>query len=415
MEEKNDSASFEICCPLYPLFLRGIPYPVDFKLPPRMRPNDSLDLKELTKVLKNSLLYAEENENKDQKEEISVVSVLSPYSHDIHVMVMDLSPELYLPSPELIDDRIFEKICKTVNKCIDHMRSKNYKCICAGYNWSPYSFGKEEEITGGQSIPTKFHFSLWTWDDLKKFDETKEIKLKFRRVLGDNEYGLPFARFFYDKIKDIIISSNLFDEPVFSSSCVFIPFKTGVIINDVISNGKLIKKIADAIAQNLKSLTGIISDSNIDEMYKILKNIEKRLLTEDEIAKLKKTPKIEPLNDCLKLCKDENEKDIIRALYQSAINREQEKTIDDVIWKKNFSYSLSFCESKMPDIKTGMRIFSLPICGPGGVVESYKCLLTRPESNMATNEEVIYHNNLLWDLVDYLKACKKSINLNNIK
>ena len=109
MEEKNNSASFEICCPLYPLFPRGIPYPKDFKLPPRMRPNDSLDLKNLTKVLKKSLLYTEKNETKEEKEEISVVSVLSPYSHDIHVMVMELSPELYLPSPELINENIFFK------------------------------------------------------------------------------------------------------------------------------------------------------------------------------------------------------------------------------------------------------------------------------------------------------------------
>ena len=404
MAEKNDSASFEICCPLYPLFPRNIGYPKDFKLPPRMRPNDSLDLKKLTNILKESLLYTEKNENKEQKEEISVVSVLSPYSHDIHVMVMDLSPDLYLPSPELINDLIFEKICKTVNKCIDYMRIKNYKCICAGYNWSPYSFGIPEEVTGGQSIPTKFHFSLWTWDDLKKFDNKKEIKPANKRVLGDNNYGIPFARFFYEKIKDIIKNSKFFDEPIFSSTCAFIPFKEGVIINNVISNGKLIKEIADVLAKNLKRLSEILSDSNIDEMLDILKNIENRLLTDDEISKLKKTPKIKPLNDCLNKCQDENEKEIINAIYQSAINREQGKSIDDIIWKKNFSYSLSLCESKIPEIKSGMRIFSLPQCGPGGVVESYKCLLTRPESCIPTEEEIIYHNNLLWDLVDYLKS-----------
>ena len=404
MEEKNDLARFEICCPLYPLFKRNVGYPRGFKLPPRMRPNDSLDLKKLTDVLKQSLLYPEKKENNEGKEEISVVSVLSPYSHDIHVMVMDLSPVLYLPSPELIDDYIFEKICKTVNNCIDYMRTKNYKCICAGYNWSPYSFGTPEEITGGQSIPTKFHFSLWTWDDLKKFDKKKEIKKEIKRVLGDNNYGLPFAHFFYEKIENIIKNSNLFDEPIFSSTCVFIPFKEGVLMNNVISNGKLIKEIADIIAKNLKILSEIISDSNIDEMLNILKNIEKRLLTDEEIEKLRKTPKIKPLNDCLNACKDENEKEIISALYQSAINREQGKGIEDGIWKKNFSYSLSFCESKMPEIKSGMRIFSLPQCGPGGVVESYNCILSRPESSLATNDEIIYHNNLLWDLADYLKS-----------
>lgn len=404
MEEKNDLARFEICCPLYPLFGRNIGYPEGFKLPPRMRPNDSLDLKKLTDVLKQSLLYPEKKENNEGKEEISVVSVLSPYSHDIHVMVMDLSPVQYLPSPELIDDYIFEKICKTVNNCIDYMRTKNYKCICAGYNWSPYSFGTPEEIIGGQSIPTKFHFSLWTWDDLKKFDKKKEIKKEIKRVLGDNNYGLPFAHFFYEKIENIIKNSNLFDEPIFSSTCAFIPFKEGVLMNNVINDGKLIKEIADIIAKNLKILSEIISDSNIDEMLKILKNIEKRLLTDEEIEKLRKTPKIKSLNDCLNACKDENEKEIISALYQSAINREQGKGIEDGIWKKNFSYSLSFCESKMPEIKSGMRIFSLPQCGPGGVVESYNCILSRPESSLATNDEIIYHNNLLWDLADYLKS-----------
>ena len=401
MEEKNDSPSFEICCPLYPLFERDFGKPEGFKLPPRMRPNDSLDLKKLTDVLKNSLLYSEKKG--EEKEDISVVSVLSPYSHDIHVMVMDLSPELYLPSPELINDHIFEKICKTVNKCIDYMRTKNYKCICAGYNWSPYSFGTQEEVTGGQSIPTKFHFSLWTWDDLKKFDKKKEIKKELKRVLGENNYGVPFALFFYEKIKNKIKNSNLFDEPIFSSTCVFIPFKEGVLMNNVIDNGKLIKEISDIIAKNLKRLSEILSDSNIDEMLNILKNIEKRILTDEEIGKLKKTPKIKLLKDCLDACEDEKEKEIISALYQFAINREQEKSIEDGIWKKNFSYSLSLCESKMPEIKSGMRIFSLPLCGPGGVVESYECLLTRPESCIATDDEIIYHNNLLWDLVDYLK------------
>ena len=266
-----------------------------------------------------------------------------------------------------------------------------------------YSFGTQEEITGGQSIPTKFHFSLWTWDDLKKFDNKKEIKKELKRVLGDNNYGIPFAHFFYDKIKNIIINSNFFDEPIFSSTCVFIPFKEGILINNVINNGKLIKDIAESISKNLKKLSEILSDSNIDEMYNILKNIEKRLLTKEELEKLRKTPKIKSLENCLNLCQDEIEKEIIKSLYQYAINREQEKTIDEGIWKKNFSYSLSFCESKMPEIKSGMRIFSLPLCGPGGVVESYKCLLTRPESCMANNDEIIYHNNLLWDLADYLK------------
>ena len=156
----------------------------------------------------------------------------------------------------------------------------------------------------------------------------------------------------------------------------------------------------------MKRLSEIISDCDIDTILKILKNIEKRLLTNEEVEQLKKTPKINPLNDCLNKCKNENEKEIISALYQYAINREQGKNIEDGIWKKNFSYSLSFCESKMPEIKSGMRIFSLPQCGPGGVVESYNCILSRPESSMATNDEMIRHNNLLWDLADYLKSVK---------
>ena len=164
-------------------------------------------------------------------------------------------------------------------------------------------------------------------------------------------YGLPFANFFYEKIENKIKNSNLFDEPIFSSTCVFIPFKEGIIMNDVISNGKLIKEIADIIAENLKRLSELLSDSNINEMLNILKNTEKGLLTDEEIKKLKKTPKIIPLNDCSNLFKDENEKEIISTLYQSHINREQGKSIDDGIWKKIFQIYYRFVNQKCLKLK----------------------------------------------------------------
>ena len=398
--EKSELAKFEICCPLYPLFPRGEGYPPNYALPPRMRPNDCLNLKKLTSILKESLLFAEKS---DENEEVSVVSVLSPYSHDLHVMIMDLSPELYLPSPELIDLKIFNKICGLANECINYMRMKHSKCICAGYNWSPFSYGKFEEVTGGQSITTKFHFSLWTWDDLQKFDAGKSIKREYRRALGENEYGLPFARFFYDKIQKIVDDSCLFDAPELTSNCLFIPFKPGVTISDALKDGVFVKEIASVIASNLRRLSETLSDSNISEMIEILKNTEKRLLTENEISTLRRVPKIYPLDDCLSKCQDKNERDIITALYQPAVNREKEESEDSEYWKKNFSYSLSFCESEIKGIKSGMRIFSLPQCGPGGVIESFRCVLTRPEKCVASNEDVIRHNNILWDLADYLK------------
>ena len=80
MEEKTKLAKFEICCPLYPLFERDHGYPPDFKLPPRIRPNDSLDLKNLTNVLKNALLYMEKNESKDQKRNICRICFKSIFS-----------------------------------------------------------------------------------------------------------------------------------------------------------------------------------------------------------------------------------------------------------------------------------------------------------------------------------------------
>ena len=95
------------------------------------------------------------------------------------------------------------------------------------------------------------------------FDKKIEIKHIFKKVLDDNNYGLPFSHFFYEKTKNIIKNSNLFDDQYFQIHVFLYPLKEGILMNKVISNGKLIKEIADIIAKDLKRLSEILSDSDI--------------------------------------------------------------------------------------------------------------------------------------------------------
>ena len=397
---------YQVCCPLFPLFPRGDGYPKDYKLPPRMRPGDCLNLPKLTNILRESLLY-ESKRSEGDKSNICVVSVLSPYSFDTHVMIMDLNPHLYLPSPERIAIPIFNHMSKIVSNCIDIMREEKHKFICAAYNWSPFSYGPNEEKRGGQSITTKFHFAVWNWDTIQEIDKSNiYLTLDALRSLGDNEYGLPFSHLIYEKIQTIINECSLFDDKHIKhdKNCLFIPFKQDVTINDCLrgcDDGNIVQKIAKIIANCLNNITEILTDERIEDMYQILKNIENRLLTDDEIEKLRRNPHINPLDECLKKCENEWTQKIIQAIYQSAVDKENQIP-NAVLLKKNFAYSLSLCESSLEHIKSGMRISFLPQCGQGGCIEPLGVLLTRPENALANESDLIKHNEQLCNLVDEL-------------
>ena len=400
---------YDVCCPLIPLFPRGEKYPANYALPPRMRPLDCLNLPKLTNILRDSVLYEDKKKTateSDSEPNVSVVSVLSPYSFEEHVMIMDLNPHLYLPSPEKIERSIFNKISNLVIRCIDILRKRHTKCLCAGYNWSPYSYGTYEEKCGGQSITTKFHFSVWCWNTISEYDKSKELTKEKLMIMGDNKYGKIFANLIFQKLEKLLKEFSLFDEEnaVFGSNCLFIPFRDDVTINDCLidrGNGNFVQNAATIISDVLNKISEILCDEKIENLFEILKQTEKRPLNDNEIKELRQFPNIFPLEECLKKCNDDLTKELIKEIYPLVVNRKNE-TPGSMMWKKNFAYSLSLSESSLDHIKSGLRIALLAQIGHGGMIEPFGCVLTRPENSLANEDVMMKHNNLLWDLADQL-------------
>lgn len=90
----NPDRILEITVPLSPLLRPGEEQPRPTK---RLRPQDSLDLKHLLEQLAPSTLTTLSVGGKPW----SVVSVFSPYTPDLHVMLVEASADRYLPEPLL--------------------------------------------------------------------------------------------------------------------------------------------------------------------------------------------------------------------------------------------------------------------------------------------------------------------------
>ena len=148
--------------PLFPYLPAGRQKPPVTK---RIRPDDALDLKGMLKEIRKSEVAAFNLAGNPW----SLSSVFSSYSPDIHVMFIEMSPNRYVPGPEKIPVSEGERLMKLWATTLELIaRRKTVATIHAGYNWSPRAWGKEEEKTGFQSLPTKWHPHLWGWPALSR-------------------------------------------------------------------------------------------------------------------------------------------------------------------------------------------------------------------------------------------------------
>ena len=146
--------------PLAPIVPKGEKIPVNLK---RLRPFHALDLKKMIDHLETSVIKT----INIGKAPWSIISVLSPYSNDFHLMLMETAKDRYLPSMEYIKDKEGNSLMKIWIAIVKYMKQYKKGQIYVGYNWSPRSWGEKEEETGFQSIPTKWHGMFWNWQDLK--------------------------------------------------------------------------------------------------------------------------------------------------------------------------------------------------------------------------------------------------------
>ena len=159
--------------PLFPYRKSGQKKPQPAK---RIRPPDSLNLKKMISEIKKSEIITLDINKKPW----SVVSVYSAYSPDIHVMLVETSPNRCLPGPEKIPDSEGDKLIPIFSAVLDFISQRKINdSIHLGYNWSPRAWGLPEEKTGFQSIPTKWHPHIWGWPSFGKSDLAKHKYISF--------------------------------------------------------------------------------------------------------------------------------------------------------------------------------------------------------------------------------------------
>lgn len=436
---------FKISAPLMPLLPDGQGYPKGYTLPKRKRNQDALNLKLLTERFRESMIYEEKSkftieyngkvnsrEDSTLKQEIQsdlgVIEVLSPYSLLPHVMIMELSDNRYLPGPESFSTEEWIKISDLTNRVVNTMKKMNdlhsdqmfgdgfdYKVQCCGFNWSPYAWGRLEETNSCQSIISKFHMMIWQWLHIDQAIPESDIPEKKRPFFFTNKYNEPFAKLILKALK---IDQN--SAAICGPRGVFIPFELlrdfigknnqgNVGLNDVVYK---MRDVAILVEKIINHLNFCLTYDSIDKMKNVLEITSERQITNDELAFLRKEPKLRPIDEALSLCSTNEERKIIMEIYPSAINRanihfddtthplpEPEETL-----MKGFGYSLVLCESKIPEhIKSGLYICLKAMSGSGGVAETVGCYLTRPLSHVAKEDIMIKHNHAIWELSKELK------------
>ena len=390
---------FKMCCPL-------IPYKKDFK---RSRPINALDLESLMDEFSDSILF----KKKFNELNIGVLHVLSPYTNLLHIMLMEMSKNIYLPSIELMSKNQWNNFCEVSEKILKYLINNKNEITNIGFNWSPYSYGEFEEIEGGQSITTKFHMMIFQWDKINfmKLSEN-EISQK-HKILFYNNYNELFGKVIFDKIynneklKCFLEKCFNKNDVVFNSLGLFLPFVNNIDVDFIFekySNELYI--LFNEIIENVMNITKIFFPTFYEDKLKIIKKIinDKNLL-DKEIENLRslkyELPTIEKIFENNNF--NENLKKLIKILYESIENRiKKEPNKNLPIWKKGFALSNVFSYSKKDNKYSGLRVMLIPYCGSGGVAEACGCLLSRPENRIADDDAINKHKEMEKELSDYL-------------
>ena len=397
--------------PLFPYLKLGREKPQPTK---RIRPVDSLNLKKMIKEIDKSTIITLDIDGKPW----SVVSVYSSYSPDIHVMLVEASSNRCLAGPERVPASEGDSLMAVWAAILDFIvGSKTSNSIYAGYNWSPRSWGQEEEKTGFQSLPTKWHPHIWGWPSLNIKKSTKYVKsvkstllMPYeKRLLGNNNYSESFGKLIRKEIQKTFRKNSLlfklFPDKNWLIDGRGIYATSNLPLLNILKYPKFFSRVLKPVAALLEQLTGdlteILTDIKCKEIDKILIETEKGVPKNWKI--LRDRPIIQSENYIIRQFKKNGwPGSFLKAILEPVKNRCQEKGNCLDWWRKGFGYALI-----LTDLSAGrcaeIRIMPAVYVGPGGVVEAQGIILKRPENKQLSDKEIRNKSKFLWQLAENLK------------
>ena len=244
-----------ITVPMAPIVPKGEKKPVQSK---RLRPFNALDFRKMFDELKTSII----NTTIINGNLWSVISVISPYSKDFHVMLMETSMDRYLPSIEYITDEEGNSLMNVWIAIVKYMKErKEDQEIFVGYNWSPRSWGKKEEENGFQSIPTKWHGMFWTWPYLK----TKKSQKENKNLINEKNFGHKnYENFSFIDEKDTNDSFKRLNKGTKLANDIAHDFKKNI---DKIKNDHLDSKVKEGKSKVEKGSYIIQFDHEMEDLF----------------------------------------------------------------------------------------------------------------------------------------------------
>ncbi len=378
-----------VTVPLFPYIKPNQQEPVR---PKRLRPEDSLNLKLLVSELEACRITTLDLD----KNPWSLISVFSPYSSEIHVMLMETSTDRYLPSPEWLPDQEGEKIVGLWLQIAAYLRKQpQTNRISIGYNWSPRSWGPEEEKTGFQSIPTKWHPMLWNWpqfpragqnSDAVSWMATEQLSPALRRILGTDNAQAVLLEAIMEKLAPVLDASacEIYALKAIAKEQATVSIMVAKELEDLLASccffSRLIKPMAQKLNELMVALSESFTDMDCGQIDALIECTVKARPDKKALDILRKPPRLKQRDEVRACLKAQGlPVTLADSLYEPIRARCLLDGQSGNWWRKGFGYALVIGDSVQAEHCSTIKIMPGVYVGQGGVVEAQGVILQRPE------------------------------------
>jgi hypothetical protein len=336
---------------------------------------------------------------------IAVINVISPYTKEDHVMLMDYTPR-YASTPREIPDSEGEEMRAVSAKVVAFQaQSAGVDRLSWGYNCSPLNFGKEEEVTGMQSLPTKWHPQIWssTLKDSPKIALNDDRVAKFAQ---DFIRGDVFNKIVGEEIARMVAQGTI--KKFIDPSSIRVDnqgFHIGLAdgLEKLLETSGFFSQFIKPLHLELEGLMAATSTALTDvDYFKLKDQIKMVFETQGDnkamYQKLQEDPKLLPFNQRLEKIAAMRELGYGDSFIEKlmTLNRlAQDRSISsEADWiRKGFGYALVINQDLgAPQASLHIRPATLIRTSRGGVAETGNVALRRSESRNDTDQWLRNHN-----------------------
>jgi len=313
------------------------------------------------------------------------IAVLSPYSEDFHVMMVDLSPK-YKPDPTHVKDEEGTNLMRFWAETVAFQkRLPETQSVNVGWNWSPRHLNLAQR--GFQSIITKWHPQFWNFNDLNHLVPISSLDETTKRGIEGNKFNELFGRFVLEamhssRILGSEINKFISSEGKTDNRGVEFSLRKNLVETFGTSNffEDFLKKFATYLSEMALDFTWATttSDGSLDEALIGIEFETGKNGMKDILAENLRLLSLEERRHRLLSLEDKYSPYVLKRLLLLDNYLKEKANVPSRLWfRKGFAYALVFSED-LASNRSVMRIMPGVFQEDrGGVVEALGVALTR--------------------------------------